>query len=237
MATAASKRHVTHVHGAFPSVPAILARRWCVTRSVTRVASISGGPSGAREAAAPAPQGAGALPCCSGASRWRLQLTNPSQQFQRPPSHFGPLAAWSRPSQKPGGGLPGGRFRNRAQQHGGVRFCRAPHEPWRNSTAACACTEHRGSLDTTGAPALLHNSAGARAFIERRASQRAAARWRALLQSAVAARMIPKLSFWSIPKTQTFAFVCDTRIRKFRPIKNHQKLPTGRRFFGKQLAN
>jgi hypothetical protein len=29
---------------------------------------------------------------------------------------------------------------------------------------------------------------GARAFIERRASQRAAARWRALLQSAVAAR-------------------------------------------------
>ena len=69
-----------------------------------------------------------------------------------------------------------------------MRFYKAPHEPWHNSTVACAYTEHRGSLDTTGAPALPHNSAGARAFIERRASQRAAARWRALLQSVVEAR-------------------------------------------------
>ena len=96
--------------------------------------------------------------------------------------------------------MPGDRFRNRARQDGGVRFCRAPHEPWRNSTAACACTEHRGSLDTIGAPALPHNSAGARAFIERRASQRAAARWRALLQSAVAARaQQARLAFYRAP--------------------------------------
>jgi hypothetical protein len=49
-------------------VPVILARRWCVTRSVTRVAlRFQAGPSGALEAAAP--RGAGVLRCCSGARR------------------------------------------------------------------------------------------------------------------------------------------------------------------------
>jgi hypothetical protein len=67
---------------------------------------------------------------------------------------------------------------------------------WGKRAVNCVCqTTHKiqvvpasGSLDTTGAPALPHNSAGARAFIKQGASQRASAWWQALLQSAVAAK-------------------------------------------------
>jgi hypothetical protein len=43
----------------------------------------------------------------------------------------------------------------RAQQHGGVRFCRAPpRQPERNSTAACASAErHRACQSATGSTA------------------------------------------------------------------------------------
>ena len=62
---------------------------------------------------------------------------------------------------------------------------------WGKRAVNCVCqTTHKiqvvpasGSLDTTGAPALPHNSAGARAFIKQGASQRASAWWQALLQS------------------------------------------------------
>ena len=82
----------------------------------------------------------------------------------------------------------------RAQQHGGVRFYRAPpRQPVHNSTAACASAEHHASQ---GKPARLRRLAGALA----------AASWRLQMHRAVptqfkATQLVVAIAVWATQRS------------------------------------
>jgi hypothetical protein len=104
-----------------------------------------------------------------------------------PPSLFGPLAAWSRPPQKPGGSKGRGRDTKRGRGSPGRRRPLLS-ETGRNSTAACVPAERHTSHGATARRRALTQSTAVTWTKQARLPSRTTARGRALSQSAALAR-------------------------------------------------